>query len=201
MGRNKNSPENTDDDLKEFIEEQWNSYKELILTLTNNKIELINGKELGVILQSYQRKSFIELSSASEIQKVRRFLEEKIDIELTIPLFRIQLAVTEAVTNSIKHSLTESELLCRVELWQSERKLLIRILDNGHGIKLNDLPKVTLIRGYSTHQSLGQGFYLMTKLSSKLYVNSDRTGTAIGLLFKDDPEQSCQAKNIAEQLV
>ncbi len=70
-----------------------------------------------------------------------------------------------------------------MEVLENETNLLFIIKDKGKGIRLQDIPRATLIKGYSTSSTLGQGFHLMTTYTDQLYIKSDGSGTIIILEF------------------
>jgi anti-sigma regulatory factor (Ser/Thr protein kinase) len=162
---------------KQLLQEQWENYKDIILSLTKGKIQLLNQTEMDALLTNYEKQSFLEVDDAKQMAAMRSILKEEIVLH-NIPLFRISLATTEAVTNALKHAKK-----CMVEVWYNAHSVLILVSDQGKGIKMKDLPKATLVEGFSTHQSLGKGFHVMAQSTDKLYLKSDPSGTMVGLLF------------------
>lgn len=162
---------------KQLLQEQWENYKDITLSLTKGKIQLLNQAEMKTLLDSYNRQSYLDIDDAKQLAPMRSMIKEEVAIH-GIKTFRPALAANEAATNALRHAQS-----CRIECWHNDTSVLITITDRGTGIQMKDLPKAALIDGFSTQQSLGKGFHVMTQSSDKLYVKSDSTGTIIGLLF------------------
>lgn len=162
---------------KQLLQEQWENYKDIILSLTKGKIHLLNQAEMKTLLDSYERQSYLDIDDAKQLAPMRSMIKEEVAIH-GIKAFLPTLAVNEAATNALRHAQA-----CRIEFWHNDTSVLITITDRGTGIQMKDLPKAALVDGFSTQQSLGKGFHVMTQSSDKLYVKSDSTGTTIGLLF------------------
>ena len=57
----------------------------------------------------------------------------------------------------------------------------IRIEDWGEGIAVENLPKATLARGYTTAGTLGHGFKMMLQTVDRIFLLTGRTGTTVVL--------------------
>lgn len=57
----------------------------------------------------------------------------------------------------------------------------VRIEDKGGGIAMENLPRATLSRGFSTKSSLGHGLKLMIETVDRLYLMTDSAGTTVVL--------------------
>ena len=55
------------------------------------------------------------------------------------------------------------------------------IEDQGHGIRMEHLPRATLERGFTTAGSLGHGFWLMLRTIDRLYLLTGPSGTIVVL--------------------
>lgn len=165
---------------KQIRQEQWESYKDVIYSLTHSKIELVKKDEMEKVLADYERQIHLDLAGAEQLSELRKMIKEQVEAIGISPSFKVMLAVTEAASNAIKHA-NDS----RVEVWTKGEEALILIIDQGQGIQTKILPKATLIQGFSTKNSLGQGFHIMTQYSDKLFIKSDRSGTIIGMTFKN----------------
>ena len=62
----------------------------------------------------------------------------------------------------------------------------IIIEDTGSGFPLKTLPYTTLMAGYSTKKSLGQGFTLMMKLATQVLLKTSSSGSTIVLIFEEE---------------
>ncbi|BDI34417.1 hypothetical protein CCAX7_64680 [Capsulimonas corticalis] len=86
-------------------------------------------------------------------------------------------AVSEAAMNAIVHAGGGAARVCgdgaeTVQVW---------IEDKGAGILMENLPKATLERGWTTAGSLGHGFWLMLQTVDRMYLLTGPTGTTIVL--------------------
>ncbi|ERN54642.1 ATP-binding protein [Alkalihalophilus marmarensis] len=90
------------------------------------------------------------------------------------------LVISEGITNIIKHA-EEG----RVTLYRCiEREELYAVIeDKGPGFPLDRLPNMTLFAGYSSKESLGQGFTLMTKMTKRVLLYTSPIGSTIILTF------------------
>ncbi|GAV23152.1 hypothetical protein cpu_16620 [Carboxydothermus pertinax] len=59
--------------------------------------------------------------------------------------------------------------------------LRIFVSDNGSGIDLSELPRTTLMAGYSTKHSAGWGFTLLLKTMDRIFLSTGPRGTTIVL--------------------
>ncbi|WP_197046587.1 ATP-binding protein [Oceanobacillus salinisoli] len=166
---------------KRLLQEQWENYKEVIQSITKGKVLLKNSTEMDELLQEYQEKERYQLTDKKQLTPIRESIKEVINnYNLTDKQqYGILLAVQEAATNALKYS-TDGE----IQLRESDDEILITVHDQGKGIALKNLPKALLVNGFSTGSTLGQGFNLMSRISHRLFLKSDHTGTSVGLLFK-----------------
>lgn len=166
---------------KELLQEQWENYKEVISAITKGKICLKNKSELTQLLDDYSNEKEHEVSSIDHLASLREMVTELLTyFEIPSKIQKhVVLAVHEAATNVLKYAEYGT-----VSAWSNDETLLFLIKDFGRGIQLKDLPKATLITGFSEASTLGQGFNLMTKLVDRVYLKSDSTGTTVGLLVK-----------------
>jgi len=84
-------------------------------------------------------------------------------------------ASSEAAMNAIVHAGGGRARVCvddgdKIQVW---------IDDRGKGIALDQLPRATLDRGYSTKDTLGHGFWLMLRTADRAYVLTSQSGTTV----------------------
>lgn len=165
---------------RELLKQQWENYKEIIQSLTRNKIILIRKDELNEILESFTKRNVIPILSSAKLSDLRESIKSIIQSEgiHSGRSFGFVLAIHEALTNVIKHA-KEGE----IEFWVNENQMLVLVKDQGNGIALQDIPKATIINGYSTKATLGVGFHLIAHYSDKVYLLSNKSGTTVGLLL------------------
>ena len=57
----------------------------------------------------------------------------------------------------------------------------VRVEDQGGGISVENLPRATLSRGFSTQATLGHGLKMMLETADRLYLLTGPTGTTVVL--------------------
>ena len=57
--------------------------------------------------------------------------------------------------------------------------LEVRIQDNGAGILIEDIPRATLERGYTTAGTMGHGFWIILKTADRVAMLTGPDGTTI----------------------
>ncbi|MCL5055042.1 MAG: response regulator [Firmicutes bacterium] len=189
-------------DLREVrIEEEEKRkqfYKEAISAVTSGKLELLEREELEAIRKKNQILAASEISAPEDIKKARD-LVEKIAREENLQEEKIQdliLCVSEAATNVIKHGEKGA-----MTMTQEENLIRVWIEDNGPGIDFSNLPKATLMKGYSTKPSLGYGFKIMLELLDSLRLCTDKNGTTLLLETRLASQESEKAEDPLTQFI
>ncbi|WP_176560236.1 ATP-binding protein [Brevibacillus dissolubilis] len=159
---------------------EWEMYRNVLCIVTKGKLILLQDADLYDFIRQSEMLLRYEIKSPADLQGMRRQMTEALvacDLGSRKPLHCV-VAINEAATNVIKYA--EGG---KVELYHSQADQILRIVvsDEGEGILLHDLPKATLIRGYSTVDTLGAGFHVMLEYSDRILVNSSPQGTKIVL--------------------
>ncbi|MGF2617868.1 ATP-binding protein [Rossellomorea aquimaris] len=160
---------------------QWEVYRDVILASSQGKLLLISELELKGLKKG---RTFCEgsVKELADIPKCRHLaksaLEEKGYKEPLIMGWL--LALSEAITNTIKHG-EEGKMILIDDEGQDEIRFIIE--DRGPGFPLKDLPNATLLGGYSTKKSLGQGFTLMQKMTKQICLYTTSAGSTVVLRF------------------
>jgi response regulator RpfG family c-di-GMP phosphodiesterase/anti-sigma regulatory factor (Ser/Thr protein kinase) len=179
-------------DLSPFIEYRNNlerdtleSFVKIIDTLTDGKIVLHTSKadldqRLGKWLAG------MPINTTSDVPKCRELSKEIISQYPTeLMSMKVQVSVTEAVTNILKHA-TGGNL----SIYVQDDKLQFFISDIGSGIPLHEIPKTILVSGYSSKRSLGQGFKVITTYSDSVEIYTSSEGTNLLMEYKLKEEES-----------
>ncbi|GGF85606.1 hypothetical protein GCM10010912_33640 [Paenibacillus albidus] len=154
------------------------SYKDVIETLSNSKVDICLTKEeleerLGNYIDSMQ------VQTKADVSVSRAFVADYYaDREDSKRLMHIKLAVSEGVTNLIKHA-----VLGKVSLYDKNGTLQVYISDKGSGIALHELPKTILVSGYSSKRSMGKGFALIHATADHVSLHTNTKGTSLLIEF------------------
>lgn len=93
--------------------------------------------------------------------------------------FDLEMAVGEAAMNAIVHA---GAGIGQV-FWERDKGVIqVRISDHGEGIAVENLPRATLERGYSTKATLGHGMKMMLQTADALWLLTGVTGTTVVLV-------------------
>lgn len=171
-------------DKRETIVEdkEWEIYKDVLHAASNRKFLLVKEEDLipyksdGIIFNE-------EFAVKADIPVVRNRAKEKLLAE-GLPSSMVAsctLLISEAITNVLKHA-KDGRLIIAKE----NKSLIVLIEDAGSGIPIKILPYTVLMAGYSTKKSLGQGFTLMLKLTTKVLLKTSSDGTTLVLIFEED---------------
>lgn len=161
------------------------SYKDVIEVLSNNKVDICIAHEellqqLGVFVGE------MEVVNKGDVAASRAFVTEYLPEDIdTRRLMQVKLAVSEGVTNLIKHADGG-----KVSVYKKHGTLQIYITDQGSGIPLHELPKTILVSGYSSKRSLGRGFALIHSSADHVSLHTHDQGTSLLIEFEMFSSQS-----------
>ncbi|ALF08791.1 ATP-binding protein [Parageobacillus thermoglucosidasius] len=160
---------------------QWEVYRDVMFAATQGKFLLLTEEEVskykeGIVLCEGRVKD------RSDIPICRNLAKEKLESEgLSQPtIMRWLLVLSEAITNAIKHAEEGTMTILKDE---KNNEIRFVIEDKGPGFALKDLPKKTLLAGYSTKKSLGQGFTLMMTIAKRVLLFTSPKGSVLILSF------------------
>jgi anti-sigma regulatory factor (Ser/Thr protein kinase) len=153
-------------------------YRDVIMAVTQCQLILADDEELTDILKTGEIKLEVFIRNNSDAPIVRKNVERVLE-ELTVdPKIQknLLLCVSEVISNMLKHAQGGA-----MQIIVSPRKIWFIAKDRGEGIKLRDIPKATLKKGFSTKKSLGMGFSIMLELLDRVYLKTDEHGTTVVL--------------------
>lgn len=158
----------------------WQVYRDVIYAVTQKKFLLIRKSEVD----HYKQGNIIceaSIRERSDIPKARDVAKQSL-LDIGIPSAKLMeqlLLISEAITNILKHA-TEGKLT----IVKTETNIHVLVEDKGPGFPLKLLPNTTLMAGYSTKKSLGQGFTLMMKMAQQVLLSTiPNEGTTLILVF------------------
>jgi anti-sigma regulatory factor (Ser/Thr protein kinase) len=169
-------------------DEKWKVYRDVIFAATQEKFLLITEEEVnqykeGIVLCEGR------IKERSDIPACRNLAKERLESEgfSHSTIMSWLLVLSEAITNAIKHA-EEGKMTIIKDEQNHEIRFIIE--DKGPGFDLDDLPKKTLLAGYSTKKSLGQGFTLMMKMAKRVLLFTSSKGSTIILNFDISKENN-----------
>ncbi|MGG3564868.1 HD domain-containing phosphohydrolase [Neobacillus rhizosphaerae] len=155
------------------------SYVEVINTVSDGKIMLYPSKK-GLLEKLGEQIADISIKSNSDVPKSRKLtLEVLQQIPTEINSMQVQVAVSEAVTNILKHATSGN-----LSIFRRDQLLQFFISDKGSGIPLHEIPKTILVSGYSSKRSLGQGFKMISNFSNGVSIYTSSEGTSILIEYR-----------------
>ena len=152
--------------------------REILASVTEGKLRLLDTpadlpEPLPLNLAS------VPLVASSDLRLLRNAAKEAaMDLDFSdLRWQNLITAVSEAAMNAIVHagggaSRVRGDGAATVQVW---------IEDHGSGILMENLPKATLERGWTTAGTLGHGFWLMLQTVDRMYLLTGPTGTTIVL--------------------
>jgi anti-sigma regulatory factor (Ser/Thr protein kinase) len=163
-------------------------YRDVVFSVTNGKLVLCDREQIDRYWPWPLPAGSLcaEVWEEGDVRRVREILTEaagRIGMEEQ-RVYDLCLAASEGATNALKHGGGG-----RVGVVETEGRLRVRIEDAGAGIDPFHLPCATLMKGYSTRQSMGLGFTLMNELTDKLYLHTAPSGTVIILEMGAHPDE------------
>ncbi|WP_179295442.1 ATP-binding protein [Bacillus sp. FJAT-45350] len=169
----------------------WMVYKDVIFSVTQGQFLLISEQEVSKYKQG---KVYCEgiIRERSDIPRCRNqvkdILEQKEFNKAKVMSWL--LALSEAITNTLKHA-EEGKLTMLEDKERNEIRFVIE--DKGPGFSLEELPKTTLLAGYSTKKSMGHGFSLMMKMTKQVLLYTSPIGST--LILTIDYAQEVEGKS------
>jgi putative nucleotidyltransferase with HDIG domain len=174
-------------DVSHFLDYEKNQeervkamYRDVIFSVTQGKLLLADDQEINNFYQT-DLVSEAAIKNKVDVAHCREKVQKVID-DLNITdkqKFNLLLCTSEVTTNVLKHSIEG-----QMKVFRHNDVIRVIVIDNGSGIELSDIPKSTLLSGYSSKVSMGKGFSLLLKLMDRVVVNTGPTGTTVVLEMK-----------------
>lgn len=163
--------------LREKDRQIRQAYSDVIAAVTGGKLVLMTPDEIADALGK----------PVGEPQRIERYEElAPVRHEIAASLLKagvgsreidsLILAACEAFTNALKHG-----GVGEVRVFRSDSTVQISITDHGKGIDFENLPRATLLAGFSTAQTLGVGFTIMLDVCDRVLLSTQRGLTVIVL--------------------
>ncbi|MGP4041837.1 ATP-binding protein [Gracilibacillus sp. D59] len=157
----------------------WEVYRDVIYSATQGAFLLIDKAKI----KQYKTGNLLceaDIKERQDISYSRNLAKEAFTNAglKNSKVMSYNLIISEAVTNVIKHA-DDGKMF----IHQKDDVFHVIIEDNGPGFPLNILPKTTLLAGFSTKESLGQGFSLMIKMAEQVILETSSNGSTLILLL------------------
>jgi len=148
------------------------AYVDVLDAVTGGKLVLVTEAEIEASLGE-PITDLGEIDTASKLGEARRRIESASCARF--PSLRqgmLANAVGEALNNTLKHAMSGT-----YQVFARDSHVQVMIADNGPGIDFRNLPKATLLSGFSTTATLGLGFTIMLQLCDRvlLFTRPGRT--------------------------
>ncbi|MHB0914046.1 MAG: GAF domain-containing protein [Armatimonadota bacterium] len=153
-------------------------YRSMIEASTEGKLIIADRREImeiaGPALAAWK------IDDASELSMMRNALGEIAASEgmEESRVYDFKLAAGEAAANAVKHGGGGSASVHRMP-----DGMMFVVTDKGGGIDTMNLPKVALLRGYTTAVSLGMGYKAMIAVADRVFLHTGPEGTTVGILM------------------
>ncbi|WP_413305878.1 HD domain-containing phosphohydrolase [Bacillus sp. 1P10SD] len=168
------------------------SYVEVVNTVSDGKITLHSSKT-GLMKQLGEQIADIPVNSNSDVPKSRKLTMEVLQqVPTEMNSMQVQVAVSEAVTNILKHATSGN-----LSIYRRGQLLQFLISDKGSGIPLHEIPKTILVSGYSSKRSLGQGFKMISNFSNGVSIYTSSEGTSILIEYKQQRKNNNEPGDVA----
>lgn len=169
-------------------------YVDVLDAVTGGKFILVTAQELEYLL-GQQLLASGSFNEPREISGVRREIRSVLESSGVSDVDEVILAVSEALTNAIKHAGRGS-----YEVRAQPDGVQVVVCDSGHGIDFRSLPKAALIQGFSTTSTLGLGFTIMLEVCDRVLLCTDEGGTTIVLEVRPGTTRRSPEPRLAELL-
>lgn len=151
-------------------------YKDVMYAVSQGKFLLLDKEELAEYMVKGTVLAEQSIDKPEDVGKCRRLVEQILTIYSVEPkeIRHTMLAVSEGVTNVVKHAKTG-----KLTILLSEGLLKLAIDDRGTGMPFDKIPYMVFFSGFSTKLSMGFGFSLMYQLTDKLSLQTCNSGTTV----------------------
>lgn len=169
---------------KEAEQHKRRFYRDTILSVTDGKLVICDRDEIDAFCCE-PIVSALPIAQPQHVAIARdevRAASERAGMDPS-RIDDLMLCVGEAATNAYKHA--DGGL---VMVGDEGDVIRVKVVDSGPGMDSLALPKLTLMKGYSTIHSLGMGYAAMLALADKIYLATDPSGTTVVIEFAKQPQ-------------
>ncbi len=151
--------------------------RDVLASVTEGKLQLCSASsQLPALLETVS--AALPLTADAGLFALRRQAE---DFAVAaghdgLRQYDLMTAASEAGMNAIVHAGGGTALVS-----VSGGRVQVRVEDHGAGITMENLPRATLARGFSTKATLGHGLKMMLETADRLFLLTGPTGTTLVL--------------------
>ncbi|MFC4557783.1 ATP-binding protein [Virgibacillus kekensis] len=165
-------------------DKKWEVYRDVIYAATHGQFLLIKKCEIA----RYTKGKVLceaDIAERNDIAKARNMAKECLTAHglKSTKITSYNLIISEAVTNLLKHATGG-----KMTVYKEDNLVCVLVEDKGPGFPLKILPKTTLMAGFSTKESLGQGFTLMMKMANQVVLETSSSGSTLILVLNAGEE-------------
>ncbi|WP_102345140.1 ATP-binding protein [Bacillus sp. Marseille-P3661] len=157
----------------------WEVYRDVIYAATQGGFLLIEKDKVEHYMQGELLCETL-IQERADIPKARNLAKSAFEVAglKVSKMMSYNLIVSEAVTNILKHAEHG-----KMFIYKDQDVFRVIVEDKGPGFSLKLLPKTTLMAGFSTKESLGQGFTLMMKIVNQVVLETSSNGSTLILIL------------------
>ncbi|ENH97540.1 ATP-binding region ATPase domain-containing protein [Gracilibacillus halophilus YIM-C55.5] len=169
------------------LDKEWEVYRDVIYSVTQGGFLLIDTETVAQYKNEGELLIETDIQSRQDISYVRNLAKDIFEKHLTksSQIMSYNLIISEAITNVVKHA-----NVGKMFIYKKNDQFRVLIEDQGPGFSLRNLPRTTLMTGFSTKESLGQGFTLMMKMAEQVQLQTSSRGSTIVLILDGKAEES-----------
>ncbi|WP_076557708.1 HD domain-containing phosphohydrolase [Salimicrobium flavidum] len=157
-------------------------YRDVVFSVTEGKLMIQEPHEL--VYGKGEELFDLPIQKSEDVKRAREILAETIASFFTKKeVYFLKLCLSEGTTNVLKHAENG-----RARAFKEDGRIRIVVSDNGAGIPLEDIPKAALYAGYSSSESLGQGYHLLLTFADRVLLSTDGDGTVLIIEKKLDDQ-------------
>ncbi|TAM87714.1 ATP-binding protein [bacterium] len=162
-------------------------YRDVIAAATGGKLELLEREDIEQQLAALQTVASVAVRTPRDVRTARA-TTERAALASGLPPARVHdlvLCVSETATNVLKHAGQGA-----VDLHSNGERLIACVRDTGPGIPFAQLPKATLMRGFSSKPSLGYGFTFLLEFLDHIELATGDWGTIVAMEVELHPREA-----------
>jgi anti-sigma regulatory factor (Ser/Thr protein kinase) len=153
---------------------RWHIYREVLLAVTGGRMVLCTQSEIDAEWPPLDEP--VSIAREDDVRGVREAARlAGVDAGMTEErAMDLGLCASEGATNALLHGNGGAAV---VEYRES--RVRVRIQDHGEGILPEDLPRATLLKGWSKRASMGLGFTVINETADRIYLSTGPEGTTL----------------------